>query len=284
MAYIRDFDRYAFIDLTEIVDGKCFLWHCILLSFNTFIYMKNIIEVHIAAPKLDEEQTERLKDALGAIGIPKTKFFHNVTDIKPITPVTPGCGKKERGHDLEDPGTMSTVKVYSIEEAVRLVRTGMEKLRELGIKGTNFEIERVMIPGDDEAQSFSLEDHLPEFQEVPNAPKFENHLLWKGTYGHGILPSRGMASELPSIYEIIDNVKSSAGKDVNQLVNFAHVSRDEINLFNAPSVVISRVATIYQPSHAAAMETDAALRRGWIDLGNPRVVTEQVFAVGEFKE
>lgn len=230
--------------------------------------MKNTFEVHIAAPVLNEQLTTLVRETLHDLGLPKTKYFTGVHNEKPITP------DSGNGHDLEHPGTMSTVKVQSIEEAVNLVRTGMTRLRELGIEGTNFEIERVMVPEDDSVSSFSLEDSLAEFKDVPNAPTFENHVLYKGTN-----------AELPSIQQIIDLIKSVIGQEVNQIVDFARVREEEID----SSTIISRVATIYQPSHSAAAETDAVMRNAIKALRfvknprDPRIVTEQVLTVGEYK-
>lgn len=239
---------------------KCvFMALCILIS-SQITSMKNIIEVHIAAPKLDEKSTQLVRETLNGLGLPKTKHFQKVNDVNPITP---GC---LNGHDLQNPGTMSTVKVFSIEDAVNLVRTGMSKLRELGIEGTNFEIERVMVPEDDTVHDFSLEATLPDFKDVPNSPRFENHLVYKGT-----------TAELPSDEEIVALVRSVTGQEVNQIVDFTKESEVDA------STVISRVATIYQPSQSAAATMDSTLQNSRKNLGNPRIVTEQVLTVGEFK-
>lgn len=221
--------------------------------------MKNIFEVHISVPKLDKDRSKVVQGALNAIGLPKVKYFQRVRDLQPITI---GCAN---GHDIQNPGAMATVKVQTIEETVNLVRTGMSKLRELGIGGMNFEIEKVMFP-EDIQESFSLQETLPDFQEVPNSPTYENHLLFKGTL-----------NELPSDEKIITRVKSLCGRTINQIVDFT--GERETN----PSTIISRVATIYQPSHSAAAQMDTTMRNLLKELGNPRVVTERVLLVGEFK-
>lgn len=226
--------------------------------------MRNI-EIHIATPKLDREiATPRLNaeraqlvgDVLREIGFTKTKYFQGVRDLRTITP---GC---MNGHDLSDPLTMSTLKVHTIEEGVALVRNGMAAILGLGITGSNFEIERVMIPN--ELPGNHQLPNLSEFRPVPNSPTHENHTLYKGTL-----------STLPSDQDI-ENLMLSIGLQVNQIVDFTHDA--EIT----PETIISRVATVYQPSHQAAAETDLLLRKSYNALGKPRIVTEQVLIVGEY--
>ncbi|PIR55250.1 hypothetical protein COU74_02510 [Candidatus Peregrinibacteria bacterium CG10_big_fil_rev_8_21_14_0_10_36_19] len=215
------------------------------------------VEVHIAAPELDGEKTEVLKLILAQVGIPKTKHFHKVADYKPITE---GCAN---GHDISNPGTMSTVKVESHREAITLVKNAMQKLRAAGIEGANFEIEQVILPGADDEIKLDTSE-LGEFSQVPNSPQSENHILYKGTL-----------DSIPTDAEII-NMARSIGLEVNQVVDFGYEKTP-----NKDSVV-SRVATFYQPTNKDSMIADQILRDNLDKLRNPRVVTEQVLMVGEF--
>lgn len=220
--------------------------------------MKDIFEVHLAVPKHNELVTQKILEVLTSVGFAKNKYFQKVRDLKPITM---GCSN---GHDLENPGIMSTSHVASLEEAVSLVQKGMLSLRGEGIEGVNFEIERVMFSSAIELRT-QVSLLLLDYKPVPNSPQFESHLIYKGC-------SKDIPSD-ETIRDLLDN----AGLELNQIVDFTKEAQV------SPTTIISRVATIYQSTKVSAQESNEKLRKNQPQLGNPRIITEEVLFVGEFK-
>ncbi|MDH5597094.1 MAG: hypothetical protein OEY44_03240 [Candidatus Peregrinibacteria bacterium] len=132
-------------------------------------------EVHLAIPRIEESKLAEVRRQLERIGISKTKYFQNVNDLRPITP---GC---MNGHDISNPGTMSTVRVADANGAVELAKLSMSVLQDLGIHGMNFEIEKVITGDELLEQRRIIANLLGEFHVVPNSPQFENHLIYRGT-------------------------------------------------------------------------------------------------------
>lgn len=219
--------------------------------------MKDVFEVHLAVPKFNELTNQKILKVLTGVGFAKNKYFQKVRDLKPITM---GC---TNGHDLENPGIMATSHVASLEEAVFLAQKGMFSLKEEGIEGVNFEIERVLFSSASELRA-QVALLFSDYKPVPNSPQYENHLIYKGC-----------SADIPSD-EVIRDLLDNAGLELNQIVDFTNEAQV------SPTTIISRVATIYQSTKESAQESDEKLRKNQSKFGNPRIITEEVLFVGEF--
>lgn len=220
-------------------------------------------EIHIAIPKTNSTITEEIFKELSAIGISKNKFFIEVYDV-PTDPSHPN-GTPPTGHDLDMPGSMSTVKVHTMSEAVALAHRGMSVLEAHDIKG-NFEIEEIIGLASTEQSTIDREIDMPGYKQIADSPDYENHVVWKQEY-----------SELPSYQTIIEHFKKELGTAPHQIVDFGYTS--EVG----DSDAVSRVATIYQPSREATLEFAQKLQKLGLEnmLGCKYTVSERVHMVGE---
>lgn len=220
-------------------------------------------EMHIAAEVLPTTTRNQMFDALAAVGIQKSKFFYKVHDVRPSTDACHPAGTPPTGHDLATPGSMSTVKVESYAEAQRLVKEGMEVLARLGIKG-NFEIEGLIGPKISDYPAIDVEGDFPGYSRVDDAPAYENHIIWKAP-----------ANEMPSDDQIIGFFEQELGTTPHQIVDFGRDA--EVT----PTTVVSRVATVYQPSREATLAFAKRLKGVKNTLEYRYAVAEQVLLVGE---
>lgn len=222
-------------------------------------------EIHIAFPVLPVSTTSLIFAALEEVGIKKNKFFYAVENIRPADSACHPAGTPPTGHDLENPGSMSTVKVPTYAEARALILTGMEVLAKHSVEG-NFEIEALIGPSVPEFPEIDVDADFTEFQRVPDSPAFENHIIWKNLLG-----------ALPSYDQIVAYFEAELGTTPHQIVDFG---RDAVC---SEHTIVSRVATVYQPSHLAAIEFASKLRGARNTMGHRYAVAEQVLLVGEPK-
>jgi len=220
-----------------------------------------IIEVHIAIPKIPEPIMKQVFADLAVAGMAKNKYFIAVTNTTGEGMV---LGTPPTGHDLKTPGAMSTKKTTSIQEALVLIRAGMNVLRKHNLQG-NFEMEGIL---ENEEQDYSIDMNkdLVEFKPVPDSPAYENHVVWRGT-----------ATSLPSREEIIEWFRNNFSIIPHQFVDFSRDSQ------TSEDSLISRVATIYQPSKKAVLELKNCLSVAPNILNYAYHIGEQVSIVGEDK-
>ncbi|MDP3741323.1 MAG: hypothetical protein Q8R08_03290 [bacterium] len=218
-----------------------------------------MFEIHIALPKLPADITQKIINNLKDAGLPKSKYFLGVHSL-PVegtvedTPPT--------GHDLEDPGVMTTLKVSAGRHTIKLVRKGMRVLKSYGVVG-NFEIEEILSAQAPEIFELDPDNNLPEFEHVPDSPAYENHIIWKGRM-----------SSLPSNEVITVGIKDVCGCMPHQIVDFAY------SLAPQDSEAVTRVATIYQPSRESTLEFGALLSANRDYLRCSYIVSERVHMVG----
>jgi len=222
---------------------------------------QGMFEIHLAGPKVDLDLTQRVFEKLNEVGLTKNKFFLAVYNVPPPGLYDQVACTPPTGHDLDNPGWMTTIKVSDFEQAREYVLKGMGVLKEFDIKG-NFEIERV-IAQDVPDYFIDIDKEFPEYQRVPDSPNYENHIIWKDK-----------KMELPSNETICEVIQKRFGILPHQIVDFSSDSKG--------STLVSRVATIYQPSREEAIrfgsrESDKHL------VSHSYIVTEQVCLVGEPK-
>lgn len=220
-------------------------------------------ELHIAIPQVSPAIMMLLFARLAQVGFEKNKFFYRVANIRPTGTSCHPSGTPPTGHDLRDPGAMSTLKVASYEEARRFILIGMEVLSSQGIRG-NFEIEGLLGPTTLEFPAIHVATEFPGFRQTPDSPSFENHIIWKGP-----------ASALPGLGQIVRYSREEIGVVPHQIVDFG---RDPVM---TDETTISRVMTVYQPSCEATLQFAERLRGVKNTLGYRYAVAEQVMAVGE---
>jgi len=216
-----------------------------------------LFEIHIAGPRIDVSTTRKVFDDLKKVGLTKSKFFlgvYNITNKGQVACTPP------TGHDLDNPGFMSTIKTPDFEEAKQYVIAGMKVLASYGLKG-NFEIEKV-ISKDVPDYNINVKREFPDYQRVHDSPKFENHIIW-----------RNEITNLPSNEDICNIIEKRLGIIPHQIVDF---SRDP-----SGESLVSRVATIYQPNRLEALKF-AQLEDEKL-TGHKYMVTEQVCLVAELK-
>ena len=217
-------------------------------------------EIHIAGPQTDIDVARRVFDGLREVGLTKNKFFLGVYNVPAQ------CGQvactPPTGHDLDNPGWMTTIKTHDFEQAKQYVLAGMGVLARYGIEG-NFEIEKV-ISREVTDYVIDVAREFPRYQRVPNSPEFENHIIWKA-----------MSANLTANGDICEVIQNRFGIAPHQIVDF---SRDP-----SGEHLVSRVATVYQPSRECALRFGEQLGKQEKLSGHERIVTEQVCLVGEPK-
>src|SRR5581483_10936422 len=119
-----------------------------------------MFEIHIAIPTLPTAITLETIGALKAVGLLKSKYFLEVNDL-PVDGQQQAC-TPPTGHDLENPGVMTTIKISSLTEAIRMVTEGMAVLRQRGIEG-NFEVEEIISPASEDI-TLNLPELFPNFK------------------------------------------------------------------------------------------------------------------------
>ena len=219
-----------------------------------------IFEIHIAGPQTDIAIARQVFSDLREVGLTKNKFFLGVYNV-PANYGQVAC-TPPTGHDLENPGWMTTTKTPNFEEAKHYVVAGMGVLARHGIEG-NFEVERV-ISSKDLDYFIEVAHEFPNYQRTPDSPEYENHIIWKDRYAN-----------LLSNNDICDVIQTRFGITPHQIVDF---SRDPTR-----ESLVSRVATIYQPSRHAALVFGEQLGKDEKLAGHRYMVTEQVCLVGEPK-
>ena len=221
-----------------------------------------IFEVHIAGPVALEEVTTATMRDLQQAGFPKNKFFGEVYNVPAANDCGHTCFTPPVGHDLENPGWMSTAKTMMYREARELAIKGMEVLEQHGLRG-NFEIEQVIDAATHDVQIDVARD-FPGVQRVKDSPAYENHIIWKAPQGR-----------LPTYGSIVTEIQRKFGISPHQIANFARIS------LATKDTLVSRVATIYQPSREEALKYAAMLKPTDDLAGHKYIVTEQVCLVGE---
>ena len=219
-----------------------------------------IFEIHIAGPQTDIATARQVFADLRKLGLTKNKFFLGVYNV-PANYGQVAC-TPPTGHDLENPGWMTTTKTTNFEEAKHYVLAGMGVLARHNIKG-NFEVERV-ISRDDPDYFIEVSREFPNYQRTPDSPEYENHIIWKDR-----------VANLPSNEDICDVIQRRFGIAPHQIVDF---SRDKYG-----ESLVSRVATIYQQSRNSALIFGEQLGENEKLAGHKYMVTEQVCLVGEPK-
>lgn len=219
-------------------------------------------EIHIAIPVVECSVMRTIFAEFAVIGLKKTKFFYNVKDIRPADASCHPAGTPPTGHDLANPGAMATAKVETYEEARKILLDGMTVLGQHGIHG-NFEIEGFVSPKLNYPE-VNIEQDFPGYRRVADAPNFENHIIWKAA-----------RKDLPTMNQIIKFFEESLGTTPHQIVDFG---RDEEV---TDETIVSRVATVYQPSAEAATVFAEVLAKIPNTLNYRYGVAEQVLLVGE---
>lgn len=222
----------------------------------------SVVEVHLAIPK--SVVSTVVVDELAAIGFKKAKYFLQVVDVRDAK-MSCNTDAPPTGHDIQDPGMMFTLKVPTIEEAIGLVKSGMGVLRSLHVYG-NFEIEGQIGEHYVGYRAIDIEKELPGYKVIDDAPAYENHIVW-----------RGAPNELPTHDEIISFVQQQFGFSPHQIVDFARVE------VAGPHDVVSRVATVYQPSAEAVFAFSNKLTIEGVSRPYAYEIGERVMMVGEAK-
>lgn len=222
----------------------------------------SIVEIHLAIPK--SAVTDAVVAELAHVGFEKAKHFLRVTDVRDEK-ISCNADTPPTGHDIQDPGMMFTKKVPTIEEGMELVKNGMNVLRALHVYG-NFEIEGQIGDGYVSYRAIDIEKELPEYKEIRDSPAYENHIVWRGTL-----------SEIPTNEEIIAFVQKQFGFSPHQIVDFARVE------VAGPTDIVSRVATIYQPSAESVFTFSKKLAQDGMTNPYAYEIGERVMLVGEAK-
>ena len=221
-----------------------------------------LFEIHIAGPKTDVSVACRVFDDLREVRLAKSKFFLGVYNVPRDVSYGQVACTPPTGHDLGNPGWMTTIKTPDFENAKQYVMAGMQVLERYGLEG-NFEIERV-ISRDVPDYHIDVVREFPDYQRVHDSPEFENHIIWKDR-----------TIKLPSPEEICDVIQRRFEIRPHQIVDF---SRDP-----SGESLVSRVATIYQPNRAEALGFGTLLGSDEKLAGHKYIITEQVCFVGEPK-
>jgi len=225
-------------------------------------------EIHITAPKMSVDDAEAMFFKFLRIGFPKHKYFLAVNNV-PSSLVPYAAGTPPTGHDIEQPGIMATVLAHSYDNVKKLVLEAMTLVEHQCLKG-NFEIERIISERVSDFKGINIERDFPGFIASDLAPLYENHFMY-----------RGKQDSLPTHDAIIDYIQKIFGITPNQIVDF---SREAVVL---PNPLISRVATVYQPSREEVLRFANLMQRfskRSDDLKYPAnysILTEQVCLVGE---
>lgn len=222
-----------------------------------------VVEIHLAIPK--RAVSSMIITELARVGFEKAKHFLRVTDVHDEN-ISCNADTPPTGHDIQDPGMMFTKKVLTIEEGIELVKNGMNVLRTLCVYG-NFEIEGQIGEGYVSYRAIDLEKELSGYKEIHDSPAYENHIVW-----------RGILSELPTNEEIVAFVQKQFGFSPHQIVDFARVE------VAGPIDIVSRVATIYQPSAESVFAFSKKLTQDGVTKPYAYEIGERVMLVGEAKE
>ncbi len=225
-------------------------------------HINGLFEVHLAGPKTEVVLTKRIFEELRKAGLAKSKFFLGVYNIAAEGKCKQMACTPPTGHDLADPGWMTTAKTRDYESAKQYILQGMNVLHQYGLEG-NFEIER-LISEETLDYRVDIEKDFPDYQRVDDSPEYENHIVWKAH-----------KEDLPSNNEICRRIEEKWGISPHQIVDF---SRD-----SAGKSLVSRVATVYQPTREAALQFSIQLAADEKLAGHRYMVTEQVCLVGERK-
>ncbi len=236
----------------------------------TLARREGIFEIHVAGPKMLVEEAEALFTEFQRLGFPKHKYFLAVNNV-PSSSVPYAAGTPPVGHDLENPGVMTTLLTPRYDYVKRLVLDAMALLKSHGYQG-NFEIERVISERIPDFTDIDIGRDFPGFKAADLAPLYENHFIYKGTQ-----------NSLPSHHFIIEFVRGNFGVNPPQIVDF---SREPIA---SPDTIVSRVATVYQESRDNVLRFGNLMQRlsdRSTKTNNPShylTLTEQVCLVGEAK-
>lgn len=220
----------------------------------------SIVEIHLAIPKT--AVTAVVIAELAAVGFKKAKYFLNVVDVR-NKQMSCNADTPPTGHDIQDPGMMFTLKVATVEEGIELVKKGMEVLRMLRVYG-NFEIEGQIGEAYVSYRPIDIEGELPGYKKINDAPAYENHIVW-----------RDAMKDLPTYEEIISFVQNQFGFSPHQIVDFARVE------IAGPGDVVSRVATVYQPTKESVFAFSKKLSPWGIAQPYAYEIGERVMLVGE---
>lgn len=221
-----------------------------------------LFEIHIAGPQTELSVARRVFDGLREVGLMKNKFFLGMYNVPAGRAHRQVACTPPTGHDLPNPGWMTTAKTRDFDQAKHYVLAGMDVLARHDLEG-NFEIEQV-IEGNTPDYHVNLERDFPSYQRVADSPTYENHIIWKA----------GLA-DLPSNDQICRSIEDRFGIRPHQIVDF---SKD-----HSGNSLVSRVATIYQPDRDEALRFGLALPPDEHVIGHKYLVTEQVCLVGERK-
>ncbi|MEK7615471.1 MAG: hypothetical protein AAB431_03760 [Patescibacteria group bacterium] len=220
----------------------------------------SIVEIHLAIPK--SAVSKEVIAALAEVGFRKAKWFLNVTDVRDEK-MSCNADTPPTGHDIQDPGMMFTTKVRVIQEAIELVKKGMTVLKEFDVYG-NFEIEGQIGEGFEAYRAIDITTELPGYKIIPDAPAYENHIVW-----------RGKTNELPTNEQIIAFIQTQFGFSPHQIVDFARVQ------VAGSDDMVSRVATVYQPDAKSVFAFSQKLNPTGIVQPYAYEIGERVMLVGE---
>lgn len=224
--------------------------------------LSGLFEIHIAGPKTELSVARRVFDGLREVGLMKNKFFLGVYNVPTGRMYRQVACTPPTGHDLPDPGWMTTAKARDFEQAKQYALVGMSVLAQHGLEG-NFEVEQ-MIGECTPDYHISLERDFPAYQRVADSPTYENHMVWKAEL-----------ADLPSNDEICESIEARFGISPHQIVDF---SKDHTG-----KSLVSRVATIYQPGRDEALRFGSKLAPDEKLMEHKYLVTEQVCLVAERK-
>ena len=220
-------------------------------------------ELHIAGPRIKRPLATQVFTELTKIGLDKNKFFHQLYDVPPNPHFPYAEDTPSIGHDLTDPGFMSSVKSEDYQRIKDLAIKGMQILRDHSLPGI-FEIERVITPDSEQPKRDIITD-FPGFRRVPNNPLYENHLVWKGA-----------EASLPQNDQIISAIQEILGINPHQIVDFSQ------NFFVGGSTIVTRVATIYQATANNATTLLERMKQNQATLKHKYAIAEQVCLVAEY--
>jgi len=237
-------------------------------NLETLARQDGLLEVHITAPQMNTSELSQIIGELTGLGITDHQYFSRVHNVEPNKEYPQPNKTPVVGHDIENPGVMSTFISRDYDSVRRLINKAMQVLASHGKKG-NFEVERFISPEVKDFDYIDLGGDFPGHKRVANAPAYENHFEYDAPL-YMLPPDEG----------IIDFIQKKFGTTPHQIVDFSKTP------ITNSTAAVSRVATIYQPTREEALQfREKVILFSFNQTKNPYIsfLTEQVCLVGEPK-
>jgi len=215
-----------------------------------------LYEIHVTGNGRPDEVKALLKTTLLSLsGKVSGKEIINIYDI-PASPEYPHTmDTPPTGHDILHPKWMITARANSAKESFDIINRIREIISHYSLE-VNIELEK-NISADVKDDQISVSEYQG-IESIADVPAYENHFVWKGKL-----------TEIPSYNDIISSVRQSLNVSPHQLIDFINESG-----------VVSRVATLYQPTRKTTLHYLVQN----LALSPIKIIAEQVCFVGHISK